>query len=129
MAVASRPGPIQPGLSVVHAADEVDKAYAHGDVREEVERQATAERHGGDRGQRLAELLDRLLEAECEQDDPGDHRQVQVAVEVARKPSAGRAARLRQLALRQDGDDVEVRPPEGRDDDDAEDRRPRRLPG
>jgi len=32
------------------AADEVDQAHTQADVREEIERKATAERHGGHRG-------------------------------------------------------------------------------
>ena len=103
------------------AADEVDQSHAQRDVREEVEREATAECHGGHRVQGLADVLDRRLETKCEQDDPGDHRQVQVAVEVASEPGSLRAARLRKLTLRHDGDDVEVRPPERGDDDDPKD--------
>jgi hypothetical protein len=48
---------------------------------------------------------------------------VQVAVVVARESRARRAGRLQQLPLRDDGCHVEVRPPERRDYDDAEDRR------
>jgi hypothetical protein len=99
----------------------MDEAYAEGDVGEEVERQPSAKRHSWDCGQRIADVLDRLLQAECEQDDARDHRQVEVAVAVACESHARCAARLRELTLRADGVDVEVRPPERGDDDDAED--------
>ena len=65
--------------------------------------------------------LDRLLQAECEQHDARDHRQVEIAVVVACESRTRRAARLRKLTLRADGVDVEVRPPERGDYDDAED--------
>jgi hypothetical protein len=68
-------------------------------VGEEVEREPTAERRRGHRGQRLVDVLDRRLEAEREQDDPGDHRLVQVAVVVAREPCSHRPRRLRELTL------------------------------
>ena len=66
------------------------------DVGQEVEGEAAAERGGRDHGQRLIDVRDGLLEAEGEQDDPGDHRQVQVAVEVARELGLRRAARPRE---------------------------------
>ena len=54
----------------------MDQPQTQGDVREEVEREATAERHGGHRGQRLADEPDRRLEAESEQDKPVPLREV-----------------------------------------------------
>src|SRR6266545_8179905 len=79
--------------------DEVDYPDALDDVRQEIEGEAAAERGCRDHTQRLIDVLDGFLQAECEQDDPGDHRQVQVAVEVARELGLRRTTRPRQLAL------------------------------
>jgi len=57
-------------------------------VRKEVQREPTAERHGGNRRQALAHVFDRALEAQREQDDAGDHREVQVAEVIQREPAS-----------------------------------------
>ena len=121
IAATSLPGPIQPGLWDVVPRMRWTSRTRWTTCARNVERQSAAQRHRGDRGQRLVDVLDRLLQPEREEHDPGDHRQVQVAVVVASEPDARRAVRLGQLTLRQDGEDVEVRPPERGDDDDSED--------
>jgi len=50
-----------------------------------------------------------------------DHREVQVAIEVAGESKPRLVARSRELSLCKDSDDVEVRPPQRGDDDDAQD--------
>ena len=59
----------------------------------EVERDAAAQADGRDGLQRLVDVPERLLDAEREQHDPGDHRQVQVGVGVARDARALRRRR------------------------------------
>ena len=54
---------------------------------EEVQRSPAAERHPGHGVERVADVMERRLEAEREQDDAGDHRQVEVAVRVSREPA------------------------------------------
>ena len=98
-----------------------DQPYPERDVGEEVERQSTAERRRRDCRERVVDVLDRLLQAECEEDDARDHRQMEVAVVVACELGALHALRCRESTVRADGVDVEVRPPERGDDDDAED--------
>ena len=60
------------------------------------------------------------LDAECEDDDPRDHRQVQVGEGVAGHPGPNRLVGLAKLPLGDGRDDVEVDPPERRDDRDAQ---------
>ena len=67
--VASLPGPIQLGLSVVVWRIKWIRRTCR-PTREEVQREPAAEDDSGDRGKRLAELVDSLLEAEGERDDP-----------------------------------------------------------
>src|SRR5215204_5118518 len=119
--VASLPGPIHPGRSAVAWRMKSTSHRRRPTWVKEIEREPTAERHGGHRGQRLVDVLDRRLEPESEQDDPGDHRLVQVAVVVAGEPRSRGPGRLRELPFRHDGDDVEIGPPERGDDDDTED--------
>jgi hypothetical protein len=52
-------------------------------VREEVEGGAAGEPDCGHRVERLAAIAERRPEAEGEEDDAGDHRQVEVAVGVS----------------------------------------------
>ena len=68
-------------------------------------------------------MADRRLEAEGEEHDAGDHRQVEVAVGVQREPVQLEARRLYEPPPREDRGHVEVEPPERRDDDDSERRR------
>ena len=65
---------------------------------------------------------ERRLHAEREQDDPGDHRQVEVRVEVARQHRSLLARRVGQPGLVDVDGPVEVRPPQGGGDDDSKDR-------
>ena len=53
-------------------------------MREQVERRAAEQRDRGHERQRIADVGERLLQPEREQHDPGDHREVQVGVGVAR---------------------------------------------
>ena len=66
------------------------------DVREQVERQPTAEVDGRDvpRGRRNRQ---RLLQPRREEHDPGDHREMQVPVEVPRQRGMLGTGRLDQL--------------------------------
>ena len=61
---------------------------------------------------RVADVLQHLLQAEREQDDAGDHRQVPVAVGVAREPRARLALCATQHPLGDQRDHVEVGPPQ-----------------
>jgi hypothetical protein len=54
------------------------------DVREQEEGDACAESDGGNGTERSADVMECRLEAEGEEDDARDHRQVEVAVSVAR---------------------------------------------
>ena len=56
------------------------------DVPEQVQRGAAAERHGRHGLELVADVVERRLQAEGEEDDAGDQRQVQVAVGVQREP-------------------------------------------
>ena len=93
------------------------------DVPGEVEGGAAAERDCRHRVELLADVTDRRLQAECEEDDPGDHRQVEVAVGVQRKPVQLQAPRLHEPPPHEDRGDVEVEPPERRNNDDSKHRR------
>src|SRR4051794_36281151 len=109
-------------------AEGAEDALPERDLAGEVERWAAAE---GDRRHGL-ELIagpgERLLEAQREQHDARDQRIVEVAVGVAGEGRLLARRRLAQPALANDRDDVEVRPPEGRYGDDAEQSR-KHLPG
>ena len=73
-------------------------------------------------------MVERRLEAEGKQHDPGDEDQVEVAVGVQREPVQLEAPRLDEPSPREDRGHVEVEPPERRDDHDPE-RRPDDDPG
>src|SRR4029453_6382494 len=92
------------------------------DVREEVERDAATEPHCGHRVELVADVAKSRLEAESEEDDAGDHREVEIAVRVAREPCLLDTGRLPEPRPREDRGHVEVEPPERRDDDDREPR-------
>ena len=89
---------------------------------EEIDREAAAEGHRRNGLERLADVFEGLLHGQSEQDDPGHHRQVEVAVDVARKRGTGGAGDPREQALGDDRGPVEVRPPERRRYDDPEQR-------
>ena len=74
--------------------ERVDVAPAERDVGEQVERCAAEQRDRRDQLERVLDVLERLLHAERDQHDPGDHREVQERVGVARDPVL-LAARLR----------------------------------
>jgi hypothetical protein len=59
------------------------------DVGEEVKGDSTGERNSRDRWERVADLREHFLEAECEENDAGDHRQMKVR--IASRASAARA--------------------------------------
>ena len=65
-----------------------------------VERDAAAERDRRHELERLADVAERLLDADREEDDPGDHRQVEVAVRVAGHRAAGRCRSSRAASAR-----------------------------
>ena len=98
---------------------EPDVSEPEEDVRDEVERDAAAERDRRDRLERVADVRHRLLDADREEDDAGDHRQVEVAVRVAGHPELCAARRLAEPPLRNQRDHVEVRPPERGGDGEA----------
>ena len=89
---------------------------------DEIQRSAAAERDCGHRVERLADVADRRLEAECEEHDAGRHRQVEIAVGVQREPVALESPRLHEPALGEDRGHVEVEPPQRRDDGYSENR-------
>jgi hypothetical protein len=92
-------------------------------VREEIQRGTAAERDGGHRVEPLTDVVDRRLEAEGEEHDAGNHRQVEVAVGVQREPVQLEARRLHEPPPREDRSHVEVEPPERRHNNDSERRR------
>ena len=102
------------------AAQRADVAQPERDVREQVERDAAEQRGRRLELQRLVDVAHHLLDAEREQLDAGDHRQVQVGERVARQRVARDAVQLPQAPLRDRGDDVEVRPPQARGGDQRE---------
>ncbi len=57
-------------------------------------------------------MCERRLHREREDDDAGDHRQMQVGVDVARKGSSLCAASVCEHLLHADREEVEVRQPE-----------------
>ena len=87
---------------------------------DEIERDAAAERHRRHELEGVAHVGERLLHPDCEEDDPSDHREVEIAVRVSRHRQLRLARRLLQLALRDDRDDVEIRPPESAGDREPE---------
>ena len=87
---------------------------------EQKQRGTAAEGDCGHRVERLTDVADRRLEAEGEEDDAGDHQQVEVAVGVQGEPVQLDALRLHEPPPREDRGYVEVEPPERRDDDDCE---------
>ena len=96
-------------------------AVAEGDQAEQVDGEAAEQGEGGDVVEVLVVVGDRRLQAEGDEDDPGDHQQVDVGVGVAgelvlRPPDLGFA----EPPGRDQGDDVEVGPPERRGEEDAE---------
>ena len=95
---------------------------ARGDVGGKVEREAAGQANCRNDLERLVDVGERRLHAEREQDDPGDHRQVEVRVQVARQHRSLFARRVGQPGLVDVDGPVEVRPPEGGGDDDSEDR-------
>src|SRR3954452_25220698 len=100
--------------------DTADRSLQEADVREQVERRAPAERHGRHGVKLRADVVNRGLEAEREEHDARDHWQVEVVVRVAREPRPLDAARLHQPPTREYRSDVEVEPPQRRNDDDPE---------
>ena len=58
-----------------------------------------------------------LLHPERKEDDAEDHRHVQVRVQVAREVRALGTLRISEPGLRDEGDPIEVGPPQGRRDD------------
>ena len=103
------------------AAEGASHTEADAHKREEVERSTAAEADGGNGSELVADMGERRLEREGEDDDPGHHRWVQVRIGVACERGAlGAAPRCEQL-LAADGEEVEVRQPERARDDQAED--------
>ena len=91
------------------------------DVREEVEDEPPEHRDGDLDLQRVVDVLERLLEAERQQHDAGDHRQVQEGEGVPRDLVALAAGRgVLQPPRSDERDDVEVQPPQRRRDAHAE---------
>src|SRR5215210_2015571 len=88
-----------------------------------VEGYSAEECHRGNRLERLVDVEEGLLHAECQQHYPRDHREVQVAVGVARDPEPALAFRLSEVALGDKRDNIEVRPPEREGDDQAQEGR------
>ena len=89
----------------------------------QVDREAADQRERGNDLQRVVDVLDRLLQPERDEHDPGDHRQVQVRVGVAGDlVLLAPVGDARQPPRRDQRDDVEVRPPHRRGERDAEDR-------
>ena len=102
--------------------ERTDVAEAKEDVRNEVERNAAAERHRRTVSSGSPTWAERLLDPDGEEDDARDHRQVEVAVRVAGHRELRVPGRLAQPALGDERDDVEVRPPQRRRDGEAEQR-------
>ena len=94
------------------AAERARNAQAERYKREQVQRGAAAEPERRDRGELVADVCERRLHREREQDDAGHHRQVQVGVDVARKGDALDAGSVGEQLLRADREEVEVRQPE-----------------
>ena len=82
------------------AAERARNAHAERDVREQVERGAAAEAERRDRVELVADVCERRLHREREEDDAGHHRQMQVGVDIAREGDALRAGSVGQQLLR-----------------------------
>src|SRR5207244_5197827 len=94
------------------AADRAGDTQAERDVREQVERRAAAEAERRNRVELVADMRERRLHGESEEDDAGHHRQVQVGVDVTREGGALCAASVGEQLLPADREEVEVRQPE-----------------
>ena len=70
-------------------------AIAKADQPQEVEGDAGEQREGRHQLERVIDVAECLLQAEGEEDDPGDHREVQVRVGVSREFVALRGPRER----------------------------------
>ena len=81
-------------------------------VREQVERAPAAERECDDGVEFVADVRDDVLHREREEDDPDDHRKVEVGVRVAGEGNAFRPLSVDEDPLAADGEEVEVRKPE-----------------
>ena len=66
----------------------------------------------GDRAELVADICERRLHRESEEDDAGHHRQMQVRVDVGRKGAALCAASVDEQLLSAHREEVEVRQPE-----------------
>ena len=102
------------------AAERARYAHAERHVREQVEGGAAAEAERRNRVELVADVCERRLHREGEEDDAGDHRQMQVRVDVARKGDALCAASVGEQLLGADREEVEVRQPERRRDHEPE---------
>ena len=94
------------------AAERARHTHAQRDVREQIERGAAAEAERRDRVELVADMRERRLQREREEDDARHHRQVQVGVGIACEGDALRAASVGEQLLAADGEEVEVRQPE-----------------
>ena len=89
-------------------------AEAKRDVSEQVEGNPAKKREGGQRVERVVHLAQRLLQAERDEHDAGDHREVQVGVGIAGQfVSLAPLGRAGQASRRDQRYDVEVDPPQG----------------
>ena len=85
------------------AVEGVHVSVPEGDVREQVDGDPAKQREGRHDLQRVADVAERLLQPERDEDDPGDHRQVEVGVGVAGQLVlllAGGASTSRRVATR-----------------------------
>ncbi len=93
-----------------------------GDVGRQVQRQSTAQAHGGDDVEGRVVMREGRLHAERKQDDPRHHRQVKVGEQVAGEHGALLALGLHQARQADVYRPVEVRPPQGAGHGDAQQR-------
>jgi hypothetical protein len=84
------------------------------EIPEEIDRRAEAEGDRGDGVQPRVWVLDRDAQREGGDDDPDDHRQVQVAVGITRETHALGALPPNEQLLHGDGEEIEVREPHRR---------------
>ena len=89
------------------AAKRARDAHAERDVGRQVECRPAAEAKRRHRGQLVADVGEGRLRRERKQDDAGDHRQMQVRVEVPRQGDARRAASVAKQPLRPDREEIE----------------------
>ena len=102
-------------------ADRVGIAEAQHDVSEEVEGGSTEQREGVNSVEGLTHVREGLVEGEGGEHDAGHHREVEVGVGVAgERVPLGALGRLGEPSFGDDGDDVEVDPPERGGEPDAE---------